>query len=226
MDTRVISIGTLSAHPLWMEREPVRSGHATTTLVRVGNQTILVDPGLPEQAIVARLRERAGIGPDEITHVFLTSFHPETRRGLAAFTKATWWIGETERETVGVPLARALAEMHGNEDPERIEDLRLEVAMLRRFQPAPDRLAPGVDLYPMPGISPGLCGLLLAEQRHTTVIAGDAIPTVEHLEQGKILPWAENIEQAQEAFKEAVEIADLIVLGRDNMVVNPTRRPF
>ncbi len=226
MDTRIISIGTLAAHPLWNEREPVRTGHATTTLIRAGSQTILVDPGLPEQAIVARLRERAGIGPEQVTHVFLTSFHPEVRRGLGAFTKAKWWIGEVERETVGVPLASALAEMHGREDPERIEDLRLEVAMLRRCEVAPDRLAPGVDLYPMPGVSPGLCGLLLADQKHTTVIAGDAIPTIEHLEQGKILPWAENIEQAQEAFKEAIEIADLLVLGRDNIVVNPTKRPF
>ncbi len=226
MDVRIISIGALASHPLWNEREPVRTGHATTTLIRAGKLTILVDPGLPEQAITARLGERAGITPADVTHVFLTSFHPECRRGLGAFTKAVWWIGEVERETVGVPLAKVLTEMHGREDPERIEDLRLEVAMLRRCQPAPDRLAPGVDLYPMPGVSPGLCGLLISGPRTTTILCGDAIPTIEHLEQGKILPWAENVEQAGDSYKEAVETADTLILGRDNMVANPTKRPF
>jgi glyoxylase-like metal-dependent hydrolase (beta-lactamase superfamily II) len=125
-----------------------------------------------------------------------------------------------------VPLAKVLTEMHGREDPERIEDLRLELAMLRRCQPAPDRLAPGVDLYPMPGVSPGLCGLLFSGPRTTTILCGDAIPTIEHLEQGKILPWAENVEQAGESYKEAVETADTLILGRDNMVANPTKRPF
>ena len=30
---RIISIGTLAAHPLWEERNDVRTGHATTTLI-------------------------------------------------------------------------------------------------------------------------------------------------------------------------------------------------
>ncbi|MBX3362043.1 MAG: MBL fold metallo-hydrolase [Phycisphaeraceae bacterium] len=226
MDVRIISIGALGAHPLWNEREPVRTGHATTTLIRTQGHTILVDPGLPEQALIARLRERSGLKPSDITHVFLTSFHPECRRALPAFTSAKWWIGEIERETVGVPLAKALAEMHGREDPERIEDLRLEVAMLRRCEVAPDRLAPGVDLYPMPGVSPGLCGLLLSSASTTTILCGDSIPTIEHLEQGKILPWAENLDQAGETFREAVETANTLILGRDNIVTNPTKRPF
>lgn len=226
MDIRVISLGALASHPLWNERQEVRTGHATTTLIRSAKQTILVDPGLPEQVIAARLRERAGIEPTAVTHVFLTSFHPEVRRGLAAFTHATWWIGEVERETVGVPLAKALAEAASTESAEALEDLRLEVAMLKRCQPAPDRLAPHVDLFPLPGVSPGLCGLLVTAERHATMVCGDAIPTIEHLEQGKVLPWSENLDQAQESFKEAIEIADMLVLGRDNMVMNPTKRPF
>ena len=40
MDIRVISIGTLSANPLWGEREAVRTGHATTTLIQAGQRTI------------------------------------------------------------------------------------------------------------------------------------------------------------------------------------------
>src|SRR5829696_5319026 len=92
MDIRIISIGALSAHPLRGERAPVRNGHATTTLISAAKRRILVDPGLPAQVLAARLEERAGVKPSDITHVFLTSFNPETRRGLAggAFEDAQW----------------------------------------------------------------------------------------------------------------------------------------
>jgi hypothetical protein len=69
MDVRVISIGTLSVHPLWGERTPVRTGHATTTLVRTGGKVILVDPSLPAQVLEARLAERANVKPEQITDV-------------------------------------------------------------------------------------------------------------------------------------------------------------
>ena len=42
MDVRVISIGALPAHPLWSEKAPVRTGHATTTVIRSRDRVILV----------------------------------------------------------------------------------------------------------------------------------------------------------------------------------------
>lgn len=245
MDFKVISIGALPANPLWGERSPVRTGHATTTLVRsnaVGEASkpvnILVDPGLPGPAMVARLGERTGLEPDAITHVFLTTFHPETRRAIEVFSDAEWLISPREREWVGVPLAQSLgrlaetqraAEAAGetlDEDQQRmLEVLRRDVAVLQRCKPAPDKLAEGVDVFPLPGVTPGCTGLLLSG-RETTLICGDAVATAEHLEQGKVLPSCEDREQAKESFAEAIEIADLLVPGRDNVVVNPTRRPF
>ncbi len=227
MDLRIISIGTLAAHPLWGERGQARTGHATTTLIRSGDRTILVDPGLPEQALAARLGERANLKPSDITHVFITSFRPDTRRGLMAFDDATWWVGEAEREAVGGMLAtrlKQIAETGDEHDSELIRVLEQDVAMLRRCEVAPDKLAEGIDLFPLPGVTPGLCGLIAAHPRHTTVICGDAIPTIEHLEQGKVLPSAVDVQQAQESFREAVEIGDYLVLGRDNFVVNPLRK--
>src|SRR5262245_33606777 len=110
MDVRIISIGAMAAHPLWGEKAgaEVRTGHATTVLVRTDKRAILIDPGLPVQALVARLAERSGLRPRDITHVFLTSFKPETVRGIAAFEHATWWVSEMERERVGVPIAQRL----------------------------------------------------------------------------------------------------------------------
>jgi len=227
MDTRVISIGTLAFHPLWGEKSQVRTGHATTTLIRTESKAILIDPGLPEQALVARLGERANLTASDITDVFLTSFRPDGRRGITAFKDATWWVHEVEREVVGVSLARRLKELVGEEsnDPVR-RSLEQDVAVLSRCKNAPDSLGKNVDLFPLPGVTPGMCGVIVAEARRTILVCGDAIPTVEHLEQGKIVQGAVDVERAKQSFGEAVEIADVLVLGRDNLVVNPVRRTF
>jgi glyoxylase-like metal-dependent hydrolase (beta-lactamase superfamily II) len=228
MDFKVISIGALAANPLWGERAPARTGHATTTLITSGSKKILVDPGLPEQALTARLSERANLKPSDITHVFLTSFLPDARRALLAFEDATWWVSAEERDAVGAIVAGQLKHMvqSGKADPALQRALETDIAILKRCQPPPENLAERIDVFPMPGVTPGLTGLLLSGPRHTTIICGDAIPTTEHLEQGQVLPMAADIQRAQASFEEALEVADLLVLGRDNIVVNPTRRPF
>lgn len=224
MDVRIISIGCLAAHPLWSERGPVRTGHATCTLIRSGKKNILVDPGLPPPAIAARLNERSGLLPADVTHVYLTSFQLDTARGLGAFDKAEWLIGAAEREAVGVPLALELKRASEEGEEELVHRLEVEVALLRRCKPAPDRLADHVDLFPLPGATPGLCGLIVSLPRHTMVVCGDAVPTIEHLEAGMVLPNCFNTQQAKESLMEAIEIGDLLVPGRDNILVNPVRR--
>ena len=232
LEVRVISIGTLSSHPLWNERGAVRTGHSTTTLVRSGGKSILIDPGLPASILTARLKERANCVPADITHVFLTSFHPETRRGLPAFESASWLISEREREVVGVSFAQQLKELmlsdRRDEDDGRMlrETLQTDLAILQRCEAAPDQIADLVDLMPAPGVTPGLCGLVLEDPRHTIVIAGDAIATAEHLEQGKVLQTAADPDLARESFQDIVELADLIICGRDNLLTNPTKRAF
>jgi glyoxylase-like metal-dependent hydrolase (beta-lactamase superfamily II) len=245
MDYRIISIGALSAHPLWNEKPSavgpggasgggVRTGHATTTLITSGSRRILVDPGLPGPALAARLGERANLKPADITDVFLTSFHPETHRGLALFDRARWLINADERESVGVQLATALKDIYTRsedqggvaKDESLLDILRGEVAMLQRCEPVPQSLADRVDVFPLAGVSPGLCGLVLSGPRFTTVLCGDAMPTQEHLEQGKVLTTAVDIEQARASFEEIIEIADMLIPGRDNLLINPTKRPF
>ncbi|MEM9066412.1 MAG: MBL fold metallo-hydrolase [Planctomycetota bacterium] len=223
---KIISIGAMAANPDWGEKEPVRTGHATTTLIETDSKRILIDPGLPSSIIAARLSERADMAPADITHVFLTSFHPEARRGIEAFDGADWLISEAEREAIGVPMAQSfkLAVERGHE--EQAEALKEDIAVLQRFEPAEDSLDDGVDLFPLPGVTPGLCGLLVSTGTYTTLVCGDAIPTAYTLENGTVHRGALDIEQARESFKEAIEIADVLVLGRDNLVVNPVRGPF
>lgn len=221
MDYRVISIGTLSRHELWNEKGEARTAHATTTLIRSGDKVILVDPGLPAQVIAARLRERSGLDPSDITDIFLTNFRPAHRWGLSAFPNARWLISEMEREFIGNALVEQFRQA-----PEGMakQFLQEEISLLKRFQPVPDRLAPQVDLFPLPGFTPGTCGLVLSHMNSTTLVAGDAVATVEHLEQGRVLRGCYDANQARESFVEAIEIADVIIPGHDNVLLNPTRR--
>jgi glyoxylase-like metal-dependent hydrolase (beta-lactamase superfamily II) len=224
LDFRIISLGTLAAHPLWDEKAPMRTGHATTTLISADGRHILVDPSLPGSALLARMSERTRVKPADVTHVFLTSLDPERRRGLREFEHAEWLVHEPEREDMLKSLKAARREAHAADDRELITLIEHEMDTVQRFSAAPDSLAAKVDLFPLPGVTAGNCGLLLALPASTILLCGDAIPTLEHLAQGKVLSTCVNIEQAQESFREAVEIADAFILGRDNITMNPLRR--
>lgn len=217
---RIVSIGALSRHDLWEHAQPARTAHATTTLIRSGDRVILVDPALPPQALGPRMGERSGLMPKEVTDVFLTCFRPAHRMGLELFEQANWWIAEREREAVGQGLIQGLDQAT---DDATKDYLRREVTLLQRCKNAPDRLAERVDLFPVPGPTPGGCGLLLLEPRATVLVAGDAVGTLEHLERGQILSGAMDIETAKESLTEALEIADVIIPGHDNIVLNPVR---
>jgi N-acyl homoserine lactone hydrolase len=215
----VISIGTLSRNRIWGETEAVRTPHATTTLIRAGKEMILVDPGLPGQILAARLQERTGVKPDEISAVFLTNFRPAHRAGLGVFPKARRLMHEPEQQWAHEQISRLI-----NEAPEQDLDrkvLQEELATLETFKPADDAPARGVDLFPLPGYTPGTCGLLVAMPALTALVAGDAVATQDHFLAGQVLPDAHNIKTAQESMAEVYEIADVIVPGHDNLFLNP-----
>jgi glyoxylase-like metal-dependent hydrolase (beta-lactamase superfamily II) len=215
----IISIGTLSRNRIWGETQAVRTAHATCVLIRSGKRTILVDPGLPPQAMGARLYERTGLKPEQIDTVFLTNFRPAHRAGLPLFAHAQLLIHEVEQEAVSNHL-KAMIEQAPEADLDR-KVLQQELALLRGLTPAPDRVADQLDLYPLPGYTPGTCGLLIKLMTSTVVIAGDAVPTQDHFLAGTVLPDSNDIEAAQESMREVYEIADLIVPGHDNVFVNP-----
>jgi len=223
LDYRVISIGTLAAHPLWNESGDVRTGYATTVLISSGDAQVLVNPSLPGQILAARLSERSPVKPEEITDVFLTSFTVEHYRGLAALESARWHVHEPERTAAGAALEDQMERARDIGDRELIARVDEHRQLLAKCGTAPDRLAPGIDLFPLPGVTPGTCGLILSLPGSTVLVCGDAVATIEHLREGKVLPNCLDIEQAGESFREAIEIADVLVPGRDNVTVNPLR---
>jgi glyoxylase-like metal-dependent hydrolase (beta-lactamase superfamily II) len=215
----VISIGALSRNRLWNESQAVRTPHATTTLVRTGKRHILVDPGLPAQALGARLYERTGLRPEAIDTVFLTNFRPAHRAGLPLFARARVLIHEREQQAVRQHLD-ALLSAAPREDLDR-KLIEADLRLLDATRPAEDQLAEHLDLFPLFGYTPGTCGLLIAMPTTTVLLAGDAVPSQDHFLAGQILPDAHDLQAAQAALQEIYEIADLIIPGHDNVFVNP-----
>ncbi len=215
----IISIGTLSRNRLWSESEPVRTAHATTSLIRTGKHHILIDPGLPAPALQARLFERTGLTPDKITTVFLTNFRPSHRQGLSLFPDARILIHDIEQRVAAEFLERMLEEA-----PEQDLDRKIfadELKLLQSLKNPDDKLTENVDLFPLFGYTPGTCGLLVSTPTRTTLIAGDAVPTQDHFLAGQVLPDTWDIKMAHESLAEAYEIADLIIPAHDNIFINP-----
>jgi hypothetical protein len=65
--------------------------------------------------------------------------------------------------------------------------------------------------------------VLLLTASKTILICGDTIATQEHLDKGTVLSNCACAEDAMESFKECIEIADIFVPGRDNILANPIR---
>ena len=196
----IILIGNLAHNPYWGEKSPVREEYSTVTLIRSGKAVIVADPGWSADVLRAALFYRAGLEPEAVTHVFLTHFDASHFRGIGLFAKARWLAYDEE-------LKFAEAEVDES-DPGR--------AVLRRLDAAPEKLAPGVDLFPTFGHSPGHASLIVYTAIESTIVAGDAVLTRDHFERGDLGegPW--DLQKARTSLQDVIEIADAVVPGHDN----------
>jgi len=206
---------------MWSERSKLRTGHATTSIVKSEDATLLVDPSLPPTVVGAKLNERWGMDLSSVTHVFLTSFDPDRRRTLVGLEHATWYMHEPEIQSAKVAIEDELHRADG--DQELCNILEQHLDLLTRFEVPNDHVLPNIDLFPLPGYTPGSCGLLLLTASKTALICGDTIATQEHLDKGAVLSNCVCAEDAMDSFKECLGIADIFVPGRDNVLANPIR---
>jgi hypothetical protein len=222
VEYRIISIGTPANHLLWREAVSVRTQHATTTLIEDGARRILVDPSLPAQALEARFFERTGQKLDSVTDVFCTTLRPDARRALPALQHARWWCSETELQWYSRELLamRESAERLGGADAEGVDE---DLALTKKFHPAPEKFTEQVGVYPLFGATVGCTGLLLTPATTTVVVAGPAAVTREHVEKGMIWDHCADKDQAMESLQDLLELADVIVPGFDNLILSPRR---
>jgi glyoxylase-like metal-dependent hydrolase (beta-lactamase superfamily II) len=211
----IVSIGCLSKNRFWAEAEAVRPSHATTTLIRSGDKTILVDPSLPGELLGQVLHQRTGLKPEQIDVVFLTCFRPIHRRGLGLFPHAEVVMGENEIESVSAHLT-GLTE-GGLENPDARALVESEQQILSLIKPAPDRFTPQVHLFPAYGATAGSCALLLTPPTRTIAVTGDAVLTTDYYDAGMVFNHSFDTEAAKESLTELIEIAEIVVPGHDNV---------
>ena len=126
---------------------------------------------------------------------------------------------EIEAATEALDTAEETAR---RQDQSPDELIAKERALLARVQPAPDDLAEGIDLYPLPGYTPGQCGLLISEPTRTTIGRRRRRPHRRPLFRRPGLPrLLEPRTSAKESLAEMYEIADLIIPGHDNLFLTP-----
>ncbi|MFA5866016.1 MAG: hypothetical protein WC975_15185, partial [Phycisphaerae bacterium] len=87
-----------------------------------------------------------------------------------------------------------------------------------RCEPAPDKLADQVEIFPSPGASIGGCGILLTPPVGAVIIAGDAVINSDYLEHGRVWEESSDLKLAQQSLHDILEVADVIVPGHDNVV--------
>ena len=198
----VLAIGTLAENRFWNETGPAREEFSTVTLVRSGKTVLVVDPGWPQEVLQAVLYYRAGLKPEAVTDVFVTHVDPAHLRGLGLFSKARW-------------LAYAEEILYAK--TELVADSALG-PVIRKLVKAPDKIAPGIDIFPTPGHSPGHTSLMVYTALETTFVAGDAVLTRDHLEHGDLGSTLYDRDKAEDSFREVLEIGDFVVPGHDNIV--------
>lgn len=197
---RLLNVGTLSQNRLWGEKEKRRIPYCTMTVLQAGGVVILVDPTRPPAEMPRYLDDACGLSPKQVDIVFLTHFHADHHRGLEAFPNAIWMMSEDE-----------IAYWW-----ERTADGSKEQAVLNRLENAPERLAPGVELFPTPGHTPHHASLLAQAGHRKVLVAGDAVLTRAHCLAR--VPYAdrEHVEQARRSIERAIQAADILVPGHDN----------
>lgn len=218
----VISIGTLAINRLWGEGTPLRTSHATTTLVSDGKKQILVDPSLPAQALAARFFERTGKTFTDVTDVFCTTLRPVHRRSIEALSHARWWVNGLELETYRDHL-QGLQDSASRMAEEDMALVETDLKLLGHFKPAPDKFTDQVSLYPLLGPSFGSAGLLLTPPTLTVVVAGDAALTAEHVARGQVWEGCSDTQAALSSLEDLLELADVIIPGHDNLLISPRR---
>ena len=95
-----------------------------------------------------------------------------------------------------------------------------EIALLSRLQPAPEKLTETIDLFPTIGTTPGHASLLVLLPQRTLAVAGDAIINKEYHQRGQAFEQHSNADAARAAIAELVEIADIIIPGHGDWILN------
>lgn len=202
VEWRVLTLGCLSRNKFWGEDpgRAYRQARCTSVLLKAAGKTILCDPSLPGEAMARTLDERCGISIERVGCVYLSHFHGDHRVDLTFYADVPIFMPAAE-------IAYWQGRLAGN---------ALERSLLARIQPAPDELAPGVQLLPCPGHTPGVGALRFDAAEGCVVFAADAVMTRDFFRARE--GYFNNVDPlaTRASIERIAKLADVVIPGHDN----------
>lgn len=215
---KTLTLGHLSRNKFWGESDAAQyhSVVATTTLVQTDDINILVDPTLPVEQTEALLRLHAGLGREDIHIVYATHYHGDHRVDADKYPNAKQYMSAASLQDAQAAI----------EEVRQGRGVPAFVVGLEDFLPAPEQLAPGVTLYPLPGHTDGNTGLMLAASEGRVLLAGDTIMGEEYFCAGEGYWFNTSAEKTHISILRAAQDADIVVPGHGDVFLTEGRSKF
>lgn len=182
----MIAIDVLCIGFLVREDGELKEAHSTSTLVRSGGRTVVIDPSTPYMWPAIRTSfKQIGVFPKDVDTVILTHSHPDH----------TGNIGRYQNAKV-VMMSGSDVEVPGAE----IVDVDEHI------------VCPGVRMVRTPGHCPEECSVFIDGDLHY-VAAGDAVPLEGNLTERKAPTVSTDPEVALASIDRIAEWADVVIPG-------------
>lgn len=215
---KTLTLGHLSRNKFWGESDAAQyhSVVATTTLVQTDGFNILVDPTLPVEQTEALLQLHAGLRREDIHIVYATHYHGDHRVDADQYPNAKQYMSAASLQDAQAAI----------EEVRQGRGVPAFVMGLEDFLPAPEQLAPGVTLYPLPGHTDGNTGLMLAASEGRVLLAGDTIMGEEYFCAGEGYWFNTSAEKTHISILRAAQDADIVVPGHGDVFLTEGRSKF
>lgn len=193
---------------------------------------IAVDCGFTAEVAAQRRREHlrcpvealklVGLDADTVQHVVITHLHYDHAGNLTRFPNARFHVQEAElQHACGRDMGNTFYS-HVYECEDVVDMVRLNFAGRVDFHNSVVDLAPGIQLVPTGGHTPGMQFVRVHTERGWIVLASDTTHYYENLESGKPFPGLYCVPDAIAAFRAVRAAADSaahIVPGHDPLVM-------
>lgn len=218
IEWKQLTIGHLSRNKYWGESDS-QAYHpvlATTTVIRDGDTVILADPSQPFEEMKAKLKQYCGLEPGDVDIVFATHYHGDHRVDMGMYENAVCYMSQASIRDMESAREKAA----GDDSLASLVEGEID-----RFRPAPGQLTEGVRLYPLPGHTPGLTGLIFKSRGRSVLVAGDTIMGPEYFENLDGYWFNEDLDETRRSIRKAARDADIIIPGHGDAFVVSEHRP-
>ena len=218
IEWKQLTIGHLSRNKYWDESDS-QAYHpvlATTTVIRDGDIVILADPSQPFEEMKAKLKQYCGLEPGDVDIVFATHYHGDHRVDMGMYENAVCYMSQASIRDMESAREKAA----GDDSLASLVEGEID-----RFRPAPGQLTEGVRLYPLPGHTPGLTGLIFKSRGRSVLVAGDTIMGPEYFENLDGYWFNEDLDETRRSIRKAARDADIIIPGHGDVFVVSEHRP-